>query len=113
MTFLIAVLAFGCQAADRGPIGKRAGEIVEVTGELSGPGKDGFYVQAGEDQVFLPDLGSDQLLGQRVVARGRLQVRPAYDPCSGSKMPPEGEDCPEQGSEEMLYIEGASLEIAP
>lgn len=101
----ITLLATACTRV--APLTDQVGQDVELTGLLAGPGKDGLYMIAAGEQVYLPDYTGPIRIGTHVVARGKLQWAEDQNPCPGA------EDCPYTGVIAHYFIEGADVQVSP
>ncbi len=101
----ITLLATACTRA--APLTDQVGQDVELTGLLGGPGKDGLYLIAFGEEVYLPDYTGLIRIGTHVVVRGKLQWAKDENPCPSAK------DCPYTGVIAHYFIEGANVQASP
>jgi hypothetical protein len=85
----------------------RVDRDVELTGQLAGPGKEGLYILAAGEEVYLPDFDDVRSIppGSDVVVTGTLRhFEPAPNECP--------EPCAETAAMPHYFVESARVRLA-
>lgn len=108
---MLSLLVAGCASAPPpSALSASVGHNVELTGQLNGPGKSGFYILASNEPVYLADFSDSQTfpIGSEVIVTGKLQrVVPAAGTCAGRS------SCPRAVPYTYYFVEDARVRGVP
>src|SRR4249919_1920342 len=102
---VVSLLLAGCTTVM--PLSGRVGHNVELSGRLSGPGKEGLYVLSAGEPVYLSDYAGSIPIGNNVLVKGKLQWVGDASSC------PDASDCPDAARMAHYFIMGAQVRVAP
>lgn len=100
----VALLLIGCTASTL--LSRQIGDGVELSGRLSGPGKEGLYVLVSAEPVYLPGYAGPIPVGTSVLVQGKLQWVSSASDCLGDS------ECANAARSAHYFIDGARVTVA-